>query len=79
MQVTVYDNGFVKVGEYYVQGIQNTLNATGSALRDANFVPTTSCTCPKGYERTNEGRGTQVWCDHKKAAYKHLIELRKKV
>ena len=79
MDIKVCDNGFIKVDSYYVQGMQAVLNATGLALRDANFVPSTSCTCKLGHERTNNGRGREIWCEYKHTAYKHLVELRKKV
>lgn len=73
MDVQVFPNGFVKVdNEYYVQGMQAVLNTSGLALRDANFIPKTSCTCKNGYDRTNKGRGSEIWCEHKHAAYNHL-------
>ena len=71
--IEVFQNGFVKVGEYYVQGMQRIVG--NKYCSDPANQSSPSCTCPKGYERLDKGRGQSVWCDHKKAAYEYLKEM----
>jgi hypothetical protein len=63
MNVEVYANGFIKVGDYYVQGMQNVMRSHG----DPANASRPSCSCPKGFTELQRD-----WCDHKKVAYEYL-------
>lgn len=54
---TIHPNGFIQVGEYYVQGIQANLRYSS----DRANASRPSCTC---------GALSNVWCAHKAAADK---------
>jgi hypothetical protein len=71
MDIKVCDNGFIKVDSYYVQGMQRVAKPHVYKGNDSN----PSCTCPNGFTEP----GSKYWCEHKHTAYKHLVELRKKV